>query len=115
MDTPTIIQGRTVTAADIVMVQNLRKENASWSQYRLSRELAQRWNWRNGNGQLKDIACRSLLRKLAARGLIELPAPRIVSPNRFRHLPVNPVDHDTTAIVATLSALHPLQLLDQCR
>jgi hypothetical protein len=49
---------------------------------------------------------------LAARGLIELPAPRIVSPNRFRHLPVNPVDHDTTAIVATLSALHPLQLLD---
>jgi hypothetical protein len=78
----------------------------------LSRELAVRWDWRNGNGQLKDIACRSLLRKLAARGLIELPAPRVVSPNRFRHLPVKPVDHDTTPITEPLSSLQPLQLLD---
>lgn len=113
METPTIIQGRMLTAAgDIVAVRELRVQNPSWSQYRLSRELAVRWDWRNGNGQLKDIACRSLLRKLAARGLIELPAPRVVSPNRFRHLPVKPVDHDTTPITEPLSSLQPLQLLD---
>jgi hypothetical protein len=112
METPTIIQGRMLTAGDIVAVRELRVQNPSWSQYRLSRELAVRWDWRNGNGQLKDIACRSLLRKLAARGLIELPAPRVVSPNRFRHLPVKPVDHDTTPITEPLSSLQPLQLLD---
>lgn len=113
METPTIIQGRMLTAAgDIAAVRELRVQNPSWSQYRLSRELAVRWDWRNGNGQLKDIACRSLLRKLAARGLIELPAPRVVSPNRFRHLPVKPVDHDTTPITEPLSSLQPLQLLD---
>jgi hypothetical protein len=112
METPTIIQGRMLTAGDIVAVRELRIQNPSWSQYRLSRELAVRWDWRNGNGQLKDIACRSLLRKLAARGLIELPAPRVVSPNRFRHLPVKPVDHDTTPITEPLSSLQPLQLLD---
>jgi hypothetical protein len=113
METPTIIHGRMLTAAgDIAAVRELRVQNPSWSQYRLSRELAVRWDWRNGNGQLKDIACRSLLRKLAARGLIELPAPRVVSPNRFRHLPVKPVDHDTTPITEPLSSLQPLQLLD---
>jgi hypothetical protein len=112
METPTIIQGRMLTAGDIVAVRELRVQNPSWSQYRLSRELAVRWDWRNGNGQLKDIACRSLLRKLAARGLIELPAPRVVSPNCFRHLPVKPVDHDTTPITEPLSSLQPLQLLD---
>lgn len=112
METPTIIQGRMLTAGDIVAVRELRVQNPSWSQYRLSRELAVRWDWRNGNGQIKDIACRSLLRKLAARGLIELPAPRVVSPNRFRHLPVKPVDHDTTPITEPLSSLQPLQLLD---
>jgi len=112
MKTPTIIQGRTITAEDIATVRELREQNQSWSQYRLSRELAERWNWRNGKGQLKDIACRSLLRKLAGRGLIDLPAPRMVSPNRFRHLPVKPVDHDTTPIIDPLSDLQPLQLLN---
>lgn len=112
MNTPTTIQGRLITDGDIVAVRELREQNQSWSQYRLSRELAERWNWRNGTGQLKDIACRSLLRKLADRGLIDLPAPRMLSPNRFRHLPVKPVDHDSPPITEALSALQPLQLLD---
>lgn len=112
MKTPTVIQGRLVTDGDVAAVQELRRHNPSWSQYRLSRELAERWDWRNGSGQLKDIACRSLLRKLSAKGLIDLPTPRVVSPNRFRHLPVRPVDHDTTPVTEPLSGLQPLQLLD---
>lgn len=112
MQTPTIIQGRTLTAEDITTVQDLRRQNPSWSRYRLSRELATLWDWHNSNGQLKDIACRSLLRKLADKGVIDLPAPRMLSPNRFRHLPVKPVEHDTTPVTEPLSSLQPLQLLD---
>ena len=112
METPVILQNRLIVADDIILIRNLREINPSWSQYRLSRELANHWNWRNGNGQLKDIACRSLLRKLSAKGLVELPAPRIPSPNRFRHLPVRPVEHDTTPITEQLSSLQPLQLID---
>ena len=47
-------------------------ENPHWSRWRLSRELATRWEWRNGAGQLKDMAARTLLVKLEQRGLIEL-------------------------------------------
>ena len=112
MKMPTIIQGRMITVDDIAAAHELRSQNPSWSRYRLSRELAECWNWRNSKGQLKDIACRSLLRKLADRGMIDLPAPRMVSPNHFRHLPVKPIDHDTTPIMDSLSSLQPLQLLD---
>lgn len=110
--TPIQIQGRLLTDGDIVAVRELREHNQSWSRSRLSRELAERWNWRNGAGQLKDIACRSLLRKLADRGMIDLPASRMLSPNCFRQLPFKPVDHDSSPIAEALSALQPLQLLD---
>ncbi len=112
METPTVIQGRLFTAEDLALVLELRKKAPAWSQYRLSRELAEQWDWRNGKGQLKDIACRSLLRKLEAKGLIDLPARRCVSPNCFRHEPARPVAHDTIPIIEPLSSLQPLQWLD---
>ena len=59
-------------------------DNPHWSRWRLSRELATRWDWRNAAGQLKDMAARTLLVKLEQRGLIELPARRQVPTNRMR-------------------------------
>lgn len=112
MKTPTIIQGRLITARDIALIRQLREQNPSWSRYRLSRELATSWNWRNHKGQIKDIACRSLLRRLNHMGVIDLPLPKWPSPNRFRHQQVKPVEHDATPIKEELHTLIPLQLLD---
>jgi hypothetical protein len=49
-----------------------------WSSGRttISRHLCEQWNWRQPNGQLKDMACRSLLLTLESKGEIELP-PRL--------------------------------------
>jgi hypothetical protein len=69
-------------------LQDLRQwvgENPHWSRWRLSREVATRWDWRNGAGVLKDMAARTLLVKLAQRGLIALPERRQVPTNRMRH------------------------------
>lgn len=49
------------------------------SRRQLSLRLCSLWNWRTDSGRFKDIAARSLLRKLQQRGLIELPP--------IRHLP----------------------------
>jgi hypothetical protein len=49
-------------------------------------ELASRWSWRNGTGQLKDMAARTLLLKLHQRGLLELPPRRQTPTNRMRSL-----------------------------
>jgi len=79
------IQGRWISPADLAQVKGLLASHPDWSRWRLSRELAQRWDWRTATGQLKDMAARTLLLKLEQRGWIALPTRRCASPNRMRH------------------------------
>ncbi len=79
-----IVQGRELNQADLQQIGQWREAHPDWSRWRLSRELATHWGWRNGAGQLKDMAVRTLLVKLEQRGLIELPARRQVPTNRMR-------------------------------
>lgn len=79
-----IVQGRQLSDADIEQIRCLRAEHPQWTRRRLSEHLAQQWQWRNEAGRLKDMAVRTLLLKLQARGLIELPAPRNSNGNRQR-------------------------------
>jgi hypothetical protein len=79
-----IIQGRRLHELDLQSIRQWLGEHPDWSRWRLSRELATRWDWRNGAGQLKDMAARTLLGKLEQRGLIDLPRRRQVPTNRMR-------------------------------
>jgi hypothetical protein len=54
-----------------------------WNRHRLSVEVATQWEWRNPGGRLKDMAARSLLLKLEARGWIRLPPRQRQPPNRM--------------------------------
>ena len=78
------IQGRRLSPAELHDLRQWVEEKPHWSRWRLSRELATRWDWRNGAGVLKDMAARTLLVKLAQRGLIALPERRQVPTNRMR-------------------------------
>ena len=71
-----VLQGREVTAADIELIRALLAEHPERGRTPLSEELCRRWDWRNARGQLKDMACRTLLLKLERAGHIRLP-PRI--------------------------------------
>jgi len=81
---------------------------------KLSRELAQRWDWRTPGGQLKDMAARTLLLKLEQRGAMVLPPCRRASPNRMRHKrpPAPELLPAAAPLVAPLAALTPLQLCE---
>jgi len=79
------IQGQQIGVAELDQVRNLLASHPDWSRRRLSVELATLWNWRNGVGQLKDMAARTLLLKLEQRGWIELPPRRRAPVNRMRH------------------------------
>ena len=70
------VQGRDLTDTDLDEIRRLRAEYPEWSRFQLSVALAERWQWRNGAGRLKDMAARTLLLKLQERGLIALPPPR---------------------------------------
>lgn len=86
------------------------EQNPTFSRYRISRQLCVLWNWRDPNGQIKDMAARTLLGKLDARGWIKLPPKRCASPNRMRHKKVQAVDHAIEPITDSLRELTPLRI-----
>jgi hypothetical protein len=110
MDTMVRVQGRQLGLEDIGRIQELIAAHPDWSRRRVSEELCAEWNWRNGAGRLKDMATRSLLVKLDARGLIELPARRQVASNRMRSQRIRPCAWDTTPLTRTLPELGPLTI-----
>jgi hypothetical protein len=73
---PICLQGRTLSGDDLALVRALIAQHSDWHRTALSRHLCELWNWRNGAGRLKDMAARTLLLKLQARGLIDLPPPQ---------------------------------------
>lgn len=82
MALPSILQGRPFGPAQLAEIESLLSQHPDWSRYKLSRELALRWNWRTASGQLKDMAARTLLLKLHQQEWIRLPDRRMASPTR---------------------------------
>ncbi len=111
MDFPISVQGRTLFADDIFWIDTLIASNPTWNRSKLSRHIAQHWQWTNAAGQLKDIAARTMLRKLEQRGMISLP-PRQSSPPHSSHPArfIAPVPHSTDPIEGPLANLRPLRL-----
>ena len=110
MNETVMVQGRRLTAADILSIRQLIADNPDWSRRRLSEVLSAEWDWRNGSGRLKDMAARTLLVKLDARGLIELPARRRAPSNRMALRQAPRQIWDSTPVTGTLRDLGPLNL-----
>jgi len=115
MDWPLKVQGRFVTEAQVNEILKLLCDNPSWNRSRLSQELCKRWCWQRPDGQMKDIACRELLRKLEARALIQLPPRQNYSPRR--PTTIESVDIDQTPVSCKLADIQPVTIVDarDCR
>lgn len=116
MDEPTLIQGRWWTSAQIEAIRQLIAENPGWSRRRLSVAVSEHFGWRTAAGQLRDMAARHLLNKLAARQWIELPArQRCGGKRRLRVLQNEPPDlfsaSEAAAIEQSLESLRPLEIV----
>lgn len=102
------IQGRELTQTDIEAIRQLIADNPDWHRTRLSKELCTIWGWRTETGLLKDMACRSMLRKLEQKGFVALPIARH-SGNRQRR--IIDVPHDCDPIETDLRTIRPVQLV----
>ncbi|QSQ08104.1 hypothetical protein H0A61_00424 [Koleobacter methoxysyntrophicus] len=99
-----------ITEEEIALINRLIAENPSWGRSKLSQELCRIWNWCGPNGQIKDISCRALLRKLDAKGLIKLP-PRICNGRKAGSRDkVQVMTHDTTPVTVSIRDLLPLKV-----
>jgi len=103
-----VIQGRELRAEDIGLIRDLLAEHPEWGRTRLSEELCRYWDWRNAQGRIKDMACRTLLLKLERADLIRLPKRRGPSSNGLRNHNAPLVAHATDPIRCALCDLRPL-------
>ena len=103
------IQGRR-GSPDIGLIERLLSEHPDWGRSRLSVALCELWNWRAANGQLKDMACRSLLLRLERAGQISLPPRQRKSPNAYRNRFPLWIPHHSAPIIGALKDLTPLQI-----
>jgi hypothetical protein len=66
---------REISPHELAQIKGLIANAGDRGRTYISKQLCQLWDWRLPNGQLRDIACRDLLRRLERRGLIQLPPP----------------------------------------
>lgn len=111
MEFPIHVQGRCLQAEDVLWLKSLMESNPDWNRSQLSRHIARQWQWRNAAGQLKDMAARTMLRKLEERGLIVLPPRQRAAPHSRRaKRQIQPVLHATSPLEAPLQELGPVRL-----
>lgn len=108
------IRGRQIGSRDLEQIRSWLGSHPEWSRRRLSLELATYWDWRTPTGQLKDIAVRDILNRLAGLGLIALPARqrrggrqavRAAQVDQQRCLPLEAVETSTLTRLADLLPL----------
>ena len=75
MERSLTILKREIGLNELALIKELIETAGDRGRTYISKELCRLWDWRLPNGQLRDIACRDLLRRLENRGLIQLPAP----------------------------------------
>jgi hypothetical protein len=111
MDTTLRYRGRVVDSQDIVFIQTLIDAHPQASRRALSKQLCQAWDWRQPNGQLRDMVCRGLMLELHRAGHIALPPVRCRPPNNVvaRRKPAA-VGVDARPLRTTLPALQPLAI-----
>lgn len=104
------LQGRMLQKHDLEYIKWQLIAHPDWHRSRLSQEICRHWNWVKPDGQLKDMACRTMLLKLERLGYIRLPARIRNSHNASRYLAIEPVLHCREVISCSLKELMPLEV-----
>ena len=105
------LQGRELSRQDLLWISKLIEDHPDWGRSRLSVHIAEQWHRRNDAGRLKDIAARTLLCKLEARGLMELPARKTGAPHsKQAKRKIATVPHASDPIETPLAQLRPVRL-----
>jgi len=113
MEAPVFLKhrGRAITARDVDSIRSLIAQHPTLSRRALSSRLCEQWSWRQENGALRDMVCRSLMLALHRSGLIELPPARRRNPNPLaQRAKPKPVPVDSTPLCASLGEIQPLEI-----
>lgn len=104
-------RGLAVSKSDLAVVREIIAGHPDASRRFISQEVCRAWSWRQANGALKDMVCRSLLLLLEAECLIKLPPPKCKPPNPLvnRKKPLG-IKVEQTPIQCPIDRLFPIRL-----
>src|ERR1035441_7236133 len=103
-------RGREILEEDILYIRTLIEQYRKESRRKLSVRVCEAWQWRQDNGALRDMVCRSMLLMLDRAGQIALPAVSYVRHNPLANrVRPEPARIDTTPIEDRLRNLQPLE------
>ena len=105
-------RGRFVSEEDVTIVRKIIAAYPDGSRRFISQEVCRAWDWRQPNGMLKDMVCRSLLLLLESKGFIKQPPPKCIlhNPLANRKKPAK-VAIDQTPIETAFSNLRPVTMM----
>ena len=111
METITTYRGREIRQSDVSVIKQIISTHPDRSRRFISQEVCRIWNWRQTNGTLKDMICRSLLLLLESKGFIKLPPRKSNPPNPLanRKKPLR-ITVDEAAVECSLNELYPINL-----
>ena len=116
MDQDLVIRRRVIKPADLVVIRQLIEAEGAQGRSHLSNRLCELWDWRQANGRYRQIACRELLRRLQAKGLIQLPPPlRAARRAGYRNTTRLPELWDAVALTGPLAEFRSQLKLDLVR
>jgi hypothetical protein len=105
------LHNKRFTVSDIHFIRELIKTEGHKGRTYLSKRICEHWNWRTPTGQLRDITCREILRKLESRGHIQLPPPLGASRRAgYQNKTQLTIQINTSSISGSLSALFPIRI-----
>ncbi|MBM9538474.1 Druantia anti-phage system protein DruA [Desulfobulbus alkaliphilus] len=104
-------RNRTITQDDIAFIKKVIAEYSAEGRTAISRRICHAWDWRQANGQLKDMVCRSLLLILERQHYIVLP-PRIKDNNNVgrRACAQYAIETNQEPITGQVKELMPIEL-----
>jgi hypothetical protein len=111
METIITYRRRSVTRKDIATISRIIASHPDKSRRFISQEVCRRWDWRQPNGVLKDMVCRSLLLLLESKGFIKLPARKFIPANPLaKRKKPSRVIVDKTPVHCSVGDLFPIKL-----
>jgi hypothetical protein len=112
MDLAIQYRGRVATPEDVTFINNLIKDNPNDSRRALSLKLCKAWNWRQPNGQWRDMVCRGFMLELHRAGYIHLPAKKFTPNNPLiNRKPPESIPVDQSPLSTSLNQVRPLRFL----
>jgi hypothetical protein len=99
-------RGCDISKQQLASIGEMMRVNPGISRWKLSRQLCEAWDWKQANGALRDMVCRSFLLELERSGHIQLPPARRQTRNYLvqRERP-EPVIADTRPVRDPVTAL----------